>query len=334
MSLLSSLLISSGIWRAVLFTPGGDLPFQLKIEQNKNVPTFTIINGNENMLLDDVTVKGDSIIVRFPVYESELRLKATSKNHLEGAFINLTRSTHASIRMEANLSSEPRFSVKSASAPAALAGRWSVTFAPGTADSSEAIGVFEQNKNHVTGTFLTTSGDYRFLEGVVDGDSLFLSTFDGVFVYLFKGAIKGDHINGMFYSGTHRQTPWVGTKNEKASLPDANSLTTIKDGEKGFYFAFPDLDSMMVSINDSAFAGKVVIVQILGSWCPNCLDETAYLTDYYDKNKNRGIEIIGLSFEKTDDFKRASENVKRLRKRLKINYTLLIASNRDKLKVT
>lgn len=330
MSLFSAIIISTGIWRAVLITPGGELPFQMEVQENKGSYSFTIINGKEHMLLDEVSVKDDSLIVRFPVYESELRLKVSGKEHLEGSFINLTRVTNNAIRMEAFHTSEPRFAVSSKMDPVNVAGKWAVTFA----DSSIAVGVFEQNKNHVEGTFLTTSGDYRFLEGTVAGDSLFLSTFNGVFVYLFKAKITGDKMEGMYYSGTQFQTSWQGTRNEKAQLPDASSLTTYNNDKNEIHIRFPDPDSVLVSLDDSAYKGKIVILQILGSWCPNCLDETAYLAPYYDKNKNRGMEIIGLAFEKTNDFSRASENVKRLRKRLNINYKILIAANRDKVKAT
>jgi thiol-disulfide isomerase/thioredoxin len=330
MSIFTSVIIATGIWKAVLFTPGGELPFMMEINNNNSL-SFTIINGKEHMLLDDVQIKDDSLIVRFPVYESELRLKVIDKKHLEGSFINLTRKTNGSIRMEANADGVPRFTIHSNKPPANVAGKWSVVF---SSDSSVAVGVFEQKQNYVEGTFLTTSGDYRYLEGVVDGDSLFLSTFNGVFVYLFKAKITGSTIEGMYYSGTHFQTSWIGHKDEKAALPDANSLTTIKDGEKGFNIRFPDVDSNWVSLDDQAYKGKVVVIQILGSWCPNCLDETAYLAPYYDKNKDRGVEFIGLCFEKTSDFRKASENVKRLRRRLNINYSLLIAANRDQVKAT
>jgi peroxiredoxin len=115
-------------------------------------------------------------------------------------------------------------------------------------------------------------------------------------------------------------------------LPDAASLTKYNTDSIALNFRLPDLDSNLVSLNDPKFKNKVVLLQILGSWCPNCLDESAFLAPYYDKNKDRGIEIIGLSFEKTDDFNRAVANVTRFRDRLKIHYTLLIAANREKIK--
>jgi thiol-disulfide isomerase/thioredoxin len=196
-------------------------------------------------------------------------------------------------------------------------------------DKSAAVGVFNKAKgsNVVTGTFLTPSGDYSYLEGVVVGDSLMLSTFNGVFVYLFKAKITDRTMRGMYWSGTHHNEPWSAVRDEQATLPDPNELTTI-NGE--FNFAFPDLDSIIVSLSDEKFKNKVVVVQFLGSWCPNCLDETAYLAKFYDKNKSRGLEFVGLSFEKTDEFKRAVGNVTRFRDRLGVHYTLLIAGNRTK----
>ncbi len=332
MTFLSTLLLTTGLWRAVLLTPGGELPFQLEVTQVNNTYTLTVINGAERMLLDEVTVTDDSLIARFPVYESELRLKIIDATHLEGNFINLTRVTHSDIPMLAVAGAAPRFPVKSLSPGTDVTGRWSVQFSPGTKDSSNAIGVFEQRGTQVTGTFLTTSGDYRYLEGVVDNDSLFLSTFDGVFVYLFKARVTGTSLQGVFYSGTYRQTLFSGYRNEQASLPDAYSVTKYNEGKTGFQFTLPDVDSNIVSLSDERFKNKVIVIQILGSWCPNCLDESAFLAPYYDNNSQKGFEIIGLSFEKTDDFNRASGNVKRFRDRLKINYTLLIAANRDKIK--
>lgn len=332
MSLLSSFILTTGLWRAVLLTPGGELPFQMKLAAVNNIYTITVINGDEQMLLDTVIIKGDSLIVTFPVYESELRLKITSNASMEGDFINLTRKTNASIRLLAKAGNEPRFDVNSEIPEVNISGRWSVKFSPETADSSAAIGIFNQNGTHVTGTFLTTSGDYRYLEGVLDKDSLKLSSFDGVFVYLFKARVVSEKLEGIFYTGTHRQVPFTGFRNEKAAIPHPESLTTYKTGSDGFNFYLPDTDSNMVSLNDERFKNKVVIIQIMGSWCPNCLDESRFLSPWYDKNSSRGVEIIGLSFEKTDDFFRAAANVKRFRKNIGINYPLLIAANRDKIK--
>jgi thiol-disulfide isomerase/thioredoxin len=79
-----------------------------------------------------------------------------------------------------------------------------------------------------------------------------------------------------------------------------------------------------VSIKDSRFKGKVVVIQLMGSWCPNCMDETAFMSEYYDKNKQRGIEMIGLAYEYTTDIKRSRTSLRKFQKRFNVHYPLLI----------
>jgi thiol-disulfide isomerase/thioredoxin len=333
--IVPAFLILTGMWRAALITPGGELPFQVLIDTVNSHYTFTVINGDEHMLLDDVKITGDSMLISFPVYESELRLKRIASNELKGEFINLTRTTYSRIPLEIKAGTFPRFFSSQEKKNVSVNGKWSVVFDPGTADSSYAVGQFQQQaNNNVTGTFLTSSGDYRYLDGIISGDSLLLSTFNGVFIYLVKARISGNNLSGTFYSGIHRQIPISGFRDEKAKLPDADKLTTIKVDSAGFSFRFPDTDSLIVSLEDERFRNKPVLIQVMGSWCPNCLDESLFLGPFYDKNRHRGFEIVGLSFEKTADFKRAAANVNRFKKRLNINYPVLVANHRDKLKET
>ncbi len=71
-------------------------------------------------------------------------------------------------------------------------------------------------------------------------------------------------------------------------------------------------------------------MQIMGSWCPNCIDETNFLVPFYNANKNNGLEIIGLCYERSEDFSVASKNAKNLKTRLSIPYELLIAGTNKK----
>jgi peroxiredoxin len=171
-------------------------------------------------------------------------------------------------------------------------------------------------------TFLTESGDHRYLEGVVDGDSLKLSVFDGFFCRLYLAKITQEKIEGVFYSGSTYKSAFICKRNEAIQLRDAGSLSSF-EGKAAF--RFPDTDSNMVDLNDARFKNKVVILQIMGTWCPNCLDESAFLSEYYNKNKSKGVEIIGISFERTDDFKKASYYLKRVAARFNITYPLLYA---------
>ncbi|CAN0606627.1 unnamed protein product, partial [Ectocarpus sp. 12 AP-2014] len=166
----------------------------------------------------------------------------------------------------------------------------------------------------VTGTFRTTTGDYRFLDGVMDGDSLKLSAFDGAHAFLFTAKVTDSSMNGVFYSGNHFKEPFVATRNDDFELPDPDSLTFLNEGYDKLAFTFPDSNGDKVSLSDDRFHNKVVIVQLMGTWCPNCLDETKFLVEYMAENKD--IEVIGLAFESAKTEDKAFKGIQRLKDRI------------------
>jgi peroxiredoxin len=193
-------------------------------------------------------------------------------------------------------------------------------------DSAEEYigkGIFLQEDNRVTGTFRTTTGDYRYLDGVMDGDSLKLSAFDGAHAFLFTAKVTDSSMNGVFYSGNHFKEPFVSTRNDSYELPDPDSLTFINEGYDKLTFSFPDSDKNMVSLDDVEYQNKVVIVQLMGTWCPNCLDESKFLVDYLKKNKD--LKVIGLAFESAKTEEKAFKGIERLKDRIELSYPILLA---------
>jgi thiol-disulfide isomerase/thioredoxin len=163
-----------------------------------------------------------------------------------------------------------------------------------------------------------------------------LSCFDGNHVYLFKAKVNDNsqQLTGGFWSGKAGYENWTAVKDDKAALPDANTLTFLKPGYERLDFTFPDADGKSVSLQDERFKGKVVIVQIMGSWCPNCMDETNFLSPWYKKNRERGVEIIGLAYERNPDFAVSAPKIKRLMNRFDIDYPVLFAGQNDKAKAS
>jgi thiol-disulfide isomerase/thioredoxin len=189
------------------------------------------------------------------------------------------------------------------------------------------VGEFKQNRAKLTGTFLSTSGDYRYLEGAVAGNQLYLSCFDGGHAYIFTADITDANTltNGKFYAGYSSLDKWSAVKNENAKLPDAYSLTALKPGYNKIGFTFKDINGNNVSLGDSRFKNKVVIVQILGSWCPNCMDETNYfVSSYYKKYHSKGVEIVGLDYERTTDFAKSQKTLRQLITHFNVPYPILI----------
>jgi thiol-disulfide isomerase/thioredoxin len=195
------------------------------------------------------------------------------------------------------------------------------------------VGIFEQKGNDLTGTFLTTTGDYRYLAGTVQQDSMYLSCFDGTHVYLFKSRIsnKGNTLTGGFWSSTGSYETWTATRDDAAALPDANSLVYLKKGYDALAFTFPNVeDGKPVSLSDERYKGKVVVVQLMGSWCPNCMDETKFLAPWYQKHKDRGVEVVALAYERSPEFAVSAPKLLKMKDRFNIDYEVLLAGINDK----
>jgi peroxiredoxin len=85
-----------------------------------------------------------------------------------------------------------------------------------------------------------------------------------------------------------------------------------------------------VSLADPRFAGKARIVQLFGTWCPNCNDEALYLRDLDRRFKTHGLSIVGLAFELTGDEERDLGQLARFAARNAVQYPLLLAGKADK----
>jgi thiol-disulfide isomerase/thioredoxin len=324
--------LHAGIWHAAIKTQSGkEIPFTFAVTDVGGKKHLAIINGSERFKVDDVKTAGDSVWIHMPLFDADLKGKFEG-NILKGQWIKHLPNREATADFYAVAGNYRFFKSPSASAYN-VNGRWSAIFASGDTTVAE----FKQLGTKVTGTFLTTTGDYRFLEGVVNKDSLYLSTFDGTHAYLFTAKIKDNHTltGGKQYAGYAGTDKWEAVKNANAKLPDAYSLTYLKPGAKKMDFTFTDLDGKKVSLSDARFKNKVVILQIMGSWCPNCMDETAYLVNFYKKYHPKGVEVVGLAYERSTDFNRSKKSIEQLKDRFGVTYPLLVTGyTSDKKELT
>lgn len=323
--------LKTGTWRGVLEIQGQELPFNFSISKDfaEGYDAY-LKNAGEELLLDEVTFVNDSVNMVLHVFDAQLRA-AVSENSLEG-FFTLNYNPTYKVPFKATFGKDYRFQPTDTTITTIdFTGKYEVVFV-NEIDTTQSIGIINQKGNYATGSFLTTTGDYRYLEGGVFNDTLFLSTFDGNHAYLFKAVKKDSMLIGDYWAGKSYHQSWTGIKNENASLPDAESLTYLKPGFEKIEFSFPDLNGKNISLTDERFKNKVVILQLSGTWCPNCMDETKYLSPWYDNNKGRGIEVLGLAFERKPDFTYASERVKKMKAKWGVNYDFVIAGVDDKMK--
>ncbi len=318
--------LKTGSWRGALKTASGyDIPFNFNVEDTAGRQRLVVINGAERLKVQDVRLNGDSVFIHMPLFDSEFRLKLQGDS-LAGRFIKHLGNKDAAMAFSARPNVAWRFFKEPQQPAFNLSGLWSANFGA-DANKEQLVGDFKQTGSTITGTFLSTTGDYRYLEGVVSGSKLYLSCFDGGHVYLFTANITDAKTlsDGKFYAGYSAIENWKAVSNPDAKLPDAYSLTALKPGYKKIAFTFKDINGKEVSLADSRFKNKVVIVQILGSWCPNCMDETNYfVSSYYPKYHDKGVEIIGLAYERTTDFAKSQRTVAQLKTHFDVPYPLLI----------
>ncbi|GAB4334320.1 MAG: hypothetical protein OHK0038_11280 [Flammeovirgaceae bacterium] len=333
--------MKTGIWRGVITISGKkELPFNFEIFEKDSLKKMVIINGDERLEVDEVVQVGDSVWMKMLIFDTEIK-GVVRENEITGiwvknAFKNTTKNGIPSpyeLPFKAKFNEKRRFLDETNPENLDISGKWSVSFMNENGEINNSVGVFQQNNNRLTGTFLTTTGDYRYLEGVVTNKQLKLSCFDGEHAYLFEANIQDSNIikQGDFWSGKSGHEIWEGKKDSLAALPPAESLTFLKKGYDKLSFSFPNLEGKKISLDAPQFKDKVVIVQLFGSWCPNCMDETQFLAPFYKKNKDRGLEIIGLAYERSSKFEKAKQQVERIRQRFGVEYTMLIAGTDNKL---
>ncbi len=322
--------MKQGMWRGELkISDTETLPFNFEITAKKGMKIF---NADEVILVDDIDYRNDSIFIKMPVFEGYFAL-TMNDTVMQGEFIK--ESLDRILPFKAVYNKKTRFDEPNQKATVDISGNWEAVFSKGIKDEEYvAKGIFKQEGNKVTGTFRTATGDYRYLEGIMDGDELKLSTFDGAHAFLFTATVSNNAMQGTFYSGNHFNEPFIAKRNDAFELPDENKLTFLKDGYDKIAFSFPDTSGNKVSLSDEKFKNKVVVVQIMGSWCPNCLDESRYFSEFYKENRDKDIEFIALAFEYAKTEASAFKSIERLKDGVGINYPILLAqygtSDKDK----
>ncbi len=342
-----------GIWRGVLalehfsipnqkkkdvvfvheqFKPG-ELPFNFEVKYLDDERFFIeIINGDERIRLDSIqygrdrTTARDTMNVWFPEYQSYIH--AEVRGGVMQGYWKVTTKEDYQIPFYADAGKDYRFTTMNEKPLQDLSGNWATHFGVegGPEKIEKAIGEFKQEGNRLLGTFRTETGDYRFLEGTVQGRRFWLSCFDGAHAFLFSGAVQNDSLQGEFRSGHKFKTLWTSWKDPNFKLGAADSLTQIKSGGK-IAFSAKTPEGREINFPSKEFEGKAKIFTIMGTWCPNCLDEQVFLKQFLQENPDLAneIRVVGFSFERNKDVAKANAHLAAYKKKLGIPFDIVYA---------
>ena len=303
---------------------------RLEVENNKYLPfnfsvtndsTLVVQNSSETVDFSIVYSK-DSIFIKSKVFEGFIK-GVLDDNKINGVFVieSLDRSVPFTSYMSNN-----RFNIDFDDNKKLTLNRWKFVFNPNMDNSSFSVGIFNSiGQNEISATFRTTTGDYGYMHGGYKKNKIVLSTFNGSRAYLFEAEINNDTVEGVMYAGNHSKTIVKGVLDNDFELSNEYSLTSIKDRNQKFDFSFENTTGKLISIDDKFYDGKSMVIQLMGSWCSNCLDESKFYVDYINKNELNDIEFVALAFEYAKTKDNALNSILKLKKQLGINYPILLA---------
>ena len=314
----------------------GQLPFNFTVVYDDDSTFHLVIrNGEEEILVPATDISAgrdqragrDTVRIDFPVYDTHISAYH-EENVIEGVWVVHYRDNYR-IPFKAYFGQGHRFTPLKKEPVTDVTGSWAVTFAGDqTEEPYPGVAEFTQQGNALTGTFRTETGDYRYLEGTVQGSKLYLSVFDGSHAFLFEAFIRDDNtLAGTFRSGRHYLTDWTATRDAQATLTDPDELTRLRE-DVPLAFAFPDTGGDTVRLSD--FEGPK-LVQLFGTWCPNCRDETNFLKEYLASHDIKDLQVVALAFERygaDDDRSRAA--IARYQDNMDVDWPILLAGSNDK----
>lgn len=308
-------------FRAVLDLAGGPLRFELTLSGSPNYSGGALCNGRQCEAFSSVVQRGDSLFLKMADYAATITLTRRGDS-LVGVYRNVGNRGPRVIPLRA---SPGRWTTTTVPRP--LVGRWDAMF---TTDfrSSPRVFEFRDGTGGLEAAIIGNTGDYGHFWGQATGDSVTLYRFDGAFVYMLTARLARDTLRGTFHAGLRSQTPFVAVRSTgRQHLVPPDQLTRADSAPFGF--AFPSVDGGIVSSQDARFRGKVLVVDIFGTWCPTCHEAAPTLVDLYRTRQARGLEIVGLAYEVSGDSAVDGALVRRYRDKFQIPFPLLLAGIND-----
>jgi len=325
----------TGPWHAWLESPGGELPFGLVLARTTDEWRAWIVNGRKRIEVPRTTFEGTEFLLDVDHYDSTIKATLSPDGHrLDGEW-KKRRGPDKWLAMpfHATSGNAPRFAAATPSPPsesaASVDGRWKVKFSKG--DDAAVAEFHSRTDGTVAGTILTSAGDYGYLAGVLDGPRLRLSTFDGAQATLLDARFQPDGtLKGDLWSGDSRHETWTAARDIKAATPDGFNVTRWNDEIKLSELSFRDISSGETrSLADPAFVKKVRIIELFGSWCPNCHDAAELLVELDKRYRDKGLGIVGIAFERSGDVERSAKQIRRFLKRHGVKFPVLAAPDAD-----
>jgi thiol-disulfide isomerase/thioredoxin len=312
----------AGLWDAAVVVNGLEIPFRFEIAGAGNAVSGAFFNGDEKVASTGGSFENGTLRLNFDHYATQVEA-ALVNGRLSGVY---NRATGFYPFYATRFTPSPAFPNEVPQ----IGGLWTI----GNVTSNKGEGawrfIVRQSGAEVTAAILRVDGDTGALAGTYRNGKFVVSHFSGARPLLLELTPKAD---GSLEIVRNRTDRMIAVKDAEAKLKgipeptDPSRHSSVKNPTEPFAFSFPDITGKVISNRDERFRGKVVIVGIGGSWCPNCHDEAPFLSELYTKYKDRGLEIVELSFEEDAQKAKGYPRLKAFNQRYGVNYTVLLAGD-------
>ena len=315
----------AGRWDATVIVNDLEIPFPFEIAEDGRGVAGSFFNGELAITSTGGRFENGALELAFAQYAS--KIEATFANgQLEGQYVRGSRRPYP---FQARRAAE---TVAASSDAPSIAGVWII---PTESNKGEKAWRFivRQTGAEVSGAILRVDGDTGTLTGLYRDGTFVMSHFSGARPLLLDVTLEED---GSLRLLQNRRRGLVAVRSDSARATeldeptDPSRHTRVTDPDEPFRFSFPGLDGQIVTNEDARFSGKVLLVSITGSWCPNCHDEAPFLSNLYKTYRNKGLEIVAFSFEEEAQL----ANPTRLRafiEKYDLDYTFLLAGVPEQL---
>jgi thiol-disulfide isomerase/thioredoxin len=315
----------AGLWHGTITVSGQEIPFRIEFTARDGSLQGWFFNGDERVTSTSGRVVGESLSVEFAHYGTKLEA-VLQDGHLKGTYGRAGRSPYAFRAVRGARTETPSGEVP------AIAGEWEVAVQTAKGESAWRL-LVNQRGADLAATILRVDGDTGTLTGGYRDGRFVLSHFSGARPAVLTLTPREQGELQVELSGRRTYTalrPSAARAKGLAGPTDPELHTSIRNPAEPFQFRFKDLNGQEVSASDERFAGKVLVVNITGSWCPNCHDEAPFLVELHQKYRAKGLEVIALSFEEAEQL----QDPKRLRafiQKYGIGYTVLLGGEPSEL---
>lgn len=326
----------AGRWDAAVEVGVMHVPFPFQIAVHNGVVRGWFFNGEERVASASGTFDHGHLVLEFPTYARRLDAMLGGDGRLTGSYLPTTPGTKASpYAFTAQRLAPPATDAH----PPDISGQWLIP-TPEAKGSERAwrLSVHQAGAN-VRAVILAVDGDSGELTGLWQKGALLLSHYDGARPSVIEVTpAQGGTLQLLMRSRREGEdlhlTAYRAEVARAKGMPDAADPaqhTRMKDPNEPLRFSFPDLGGHRVSSTDSRFRGKVLMVDIGGSWCPNCHDEAPLLEEFYKKYRDKGLEVVSLSFEDEEEQVTHPTRLRAFMQHYGLDYTVLLAGTTDQL---